>query len=210
MPHFITPSGTDHKLITASWVNPAGADWKRVLARWIGTADGWKQFFIAGTVALQPATVRSFAYTPDVPESKIEFAPNGPVQATFTDQTMVTTNEIFKWFDPVAVGAGSGFEILAKRISGLATAVVGGDDLDTWLSLATPRSWSITGAGAIVNRARAVTLEIAIRVIGQTEPLSVAQVTLSTVTYQTSNPNGTYGRGGGIDMHTPYRFAEIP
>lgn len=202
MPHFVAVGGA-YKLVRSSFVGQTGA-WRRVIGRWKGVGGVWKRYYTQGEVQLEPATVHSFDYSPDVPQAEVSFIQDGSAFAKWTDQTIVTYEAIQSWFFPLLADVGAGFEIRAIQIGGIPGEILG-DDLDTWLSLATYRNWAIHG-NAVLNRTRAVTIEVQIRPVGGDEPVAFAEYTLSVMKYDPSNPNGSYGRGGGTDLEPPNRF----
>ena len=203
MPHFVAV-GNQWKRVRSAWVAPYGS-WRRVVKRWVGVAGSWRLKFASGTLGLVPATIRSFCYAPDIPESTITFNPDGSQVAGYTDQTVARTQNLVNWFDPITTAAGTGFEIRAVAVGGINGAVIGAP-VGQWISLNTARQWAVRGATNALNQTRAVTLEISIRSVGATDPEVTTQIALSTVAYATSNPNSNYGKGGGVDTSNIDRF----
>lgn len=203
MPHFVAV-GQQWKRVRSAWVAPYGS-WRRVVKRWVGNAGSWRLKFSSGTLGLVPATIRSFCYAPDIPESSITFNPDGSQVAGYTDQTVGRTQNLMNWFDPIRAAAGAQFEIRAVVVGGI-NGAASGAALNTWLKLDAARQWSLRGAVNALNQTRAVTLEISIRSLGSVDPEVTTQIALSTVAYATSNPNSNYGKGGGVDTSNIDRF----
>lgn len=66
------------------------------------------------------------------------------------------------WGTPITAGAGSGWEIHVHKDSG--TGTIGGNALDTWLSLSTVRGWSMTSAA--LGQSREANLTVSFRPAG--------------------------------------------
>lgn len=196
MPFFVGKSGA-FKRVVGNWVARDGS-WKRVTKRWIGVGGVWRVKYKSGSVAVMPAVLSSFAYSPTQAYSTIFFHPDGRVVGVVLNQAEPFTSQLGNWFDPVTAGAGNAFEIKFTRIAGNVDPT--GATLNTWMPLTTMRQLTVAVAAA-VNNTMTATVEVSIRPAGGAPETEVKDaVTLSAVTYSQTNTTPPPSRGGRIDQ----------
>jgi hypothetical protein len=197
--------------VGGAWKNVAGVfigvggAWKTLAGKWVGVGGAWEQVFAPNAVNLIPAAVRAAGRRPTVTSAtaKVEFGTDGKVRGIYTQEGAQLSSVINDWISPLP-GSLAAYEIIFIPQTGTFD-VVAGSALNTWLTLSSVRSFSITNT-AVGGVPTGGTMLARIRLVGSTVILAEANFAVSAVLY----PSGTTGGiGGGINQPNDFYYQQM-